>query len=121
MAASERSDARRPRRWLWRWGVGLAALTLLAIGLLWHLNYNDGVDITAAEPAPADAATLARGTYLARVGNCLACHTARGGVPAAGGRPASTKAIISRPPRCVHRRTKRASARKRYSAPSPAS
>ena len=69
MAASERSDPTRPRRWLWRWGVGLAALTLLAIGLLWHLNYNDGVDITAAEPAPADAATLARGTYLARVGN----------------------------------------------------
>ena len=90
MAASERSDPTRPRRWLWRWGVGLAALTLLAIGLLWHLNYNDGVDITAAEPAPADAATLARGTYLARVGNCLACHTARGGVPAAGGRPLAT-------------------------------
>jgi mono/diheme cytochrome c family protein len=38
-------------------------------------------------PAPrADAATLARGAYLARVGNCAACHTARGGQAYAGGR-----------------------------------
>ncbi|HEY0181110.1 MAG TPA: cytochrome c [Dokdonella sp.] len=34
----------------------------------------------------SDAATLARGEYLAHLGNCVACHTTRGGVPFAGGR-----------------------------------
>ena len=67
--------------------LALVLLALLAAGVLWHLNYNDGVDIDAAEPMAADAAVLARGAYLARAGNCLACHTARGGVPAAGGKP----------------------------------
>lgn len=38
----------------------------------------------------ADAATLARGEYLARIGNCRACHTTRGGTPFAGGRAFAT-------------------------------
>ncbi|MFK8252974.1 c-type cytochrome [Ancylobacter terrae] len=37
------------------------------------------------ELASADAAT--RGAYVARMGDCEACHTARGGAPFAGGRP----------------------------------
>lgn len=37
-----------------------------------------------------DAATLARGEYLARIGNCEACHTTRGGAPFAGGRAFAT-------------------------------
>jgi len=37
-----------------------------------------------------DAATLARGEYLARVGDCQACHTTRGGAPFAGGRAFAT-------------------------------
>lgn len=37
-------------------------------------------------PLVADASTIARGAYLARVGNCAGCHTARGGQPYAGGR-----------------------------------
>lgn len=58
---------------------------------------------TAAEaPAPAatitsapstDSAatqTVARGAYLARLGNCALCHTAAGGVPYAGGRGIDT-------------------------------
>ncbi|WP_243457431.1 c-type cytochrome [Ottowia testudinis] len=82
----------RPGRWrqATRLGLLLCALLLGAAGLLWHLNYNDGVDIGAAEPVAADTGTLARGAYLARVGNCLACHTARGGAPGAGGRPLPT-------------------------------
>ena len=67
--------------------IGVAVLALLAAGLLWHLNFNDGVDVTAATPAPSDAATRARGAYLARVGNCLACHTARGGPRRRAGGP----------------------------------
>lgn len=42
------------------------------------------------DAAPADAATLARGEYLARIGNCGSCHTARGGIPFAGGRAFDT-------------------------------
>lgn len=33
---------------------------------------------------------LVRGEYLARAGNCMSCHTARGGEQYAGGRPIST-------------------------------
>jgi len=38
-----------------------------------------------SELANADAAT--KGAYIARMGDCEACHTAKGGVPFAGGRP----------------------------------
>ena len=45
----------------------------------------------AAVPrAPAGAAQAARGAYLARAGNCMGCHTARGGAPYAGGRGVAT-------------------------------
>ena len=80
--------------------LALVLLALLAAGVLWHLNYNDGVDIDAAEPMAADAAVLARGAYLARAGNCLACHTARGGVPAAGGKPIATPTRSTSCPAC---------------------
>ncbi|MDI9690431.1 cytochrome c, partial [Burkholderia cenocepacia] len=33
----------------------------------------------------ADAALVKRGEYLARAGDCIACHTANGGKPFAGG------------------------------------
>ncbi|RQR63776.1 cytochrome c [Burkholderia sp. Bp9125] len=39
---------------------------------------------TAAAPQSADA-LVARGAYLARAGDCVACHTASGGKPFAGG------------------------------------
>ena len=69
--------------------AGLIALALAA--LVWHLNLRDEADLSA--PAPAVAATpelLARGAYLARLGNCAACHTTRGGTPYAGGRGIDT-------------------------------
>ena len=44
-----------------------------------------------AERESADgAAIVMRGAYLARAGNCVACHTARGGALMAGGRPIET-------------------------------
>ena len=47
-----------------------------------------------ASRSPADHAPtpdiIARGAYLARAGDCMACHTARGGVPYAGGRAIDT-------------------------------
>lgn len=44
----------------------------------------------AGRSVAGDAATLARGEYLARLGNCEACHTTRGGAPFAGGRAFAT-------------------------------
>ena len=41
----------------------------------------------AASAAPADASLVAQGEYLARAGDCAACHTAAGGKPFAGGLP----------------------------------
>lgn len=42
-------------------------------------------------PAPADSAQLVeKGAYLAKAGNCIACHTVRGGAPYAGGRAITT-------------------------------
>lgn len=39
---------------------------------------------------PSDATLLTRGAYLARAGNCMDCHTARGGSDYAGGRALHT-------------------------------
>jgi len=49
----------------------------------------------APTPAPAPPSAQAnnlvtRGAYLARAGNCLACHTTQGGAPGAGGRGITT-------------------------------
>lgn len=38
----------------------------------------------------ADDALIQRGAYLAKVGDCMACHTAQGGKPFAGGLPLPT-------------------------------
>jgi mono/diheme cytochrome c family protein len=38
-----------------------------------------------ATAAPADGAMIERGEYLAKAGDCIACHTAPGGKPMAGG------------------------------------
>jgi mono/diheme cytochrome c family protein len=47
-------------------------------------------DPAATADSTADAALIGRGEYLAAVGDCAACHTARGGKPFAGGLPMAT-------------------------------
>ncbi|WP_457443918.1 c-type cytochrome [Roseateles sp. P5_E4] len=69
--------------------IGLALLALLAIatafGLLaWQRALGD------ATPPSAAPVSLERGAYLATVGNCAGCHTARGGERLAGGRAIPT-------------------------------
>lgn len=44
----------------------------------------------AAAAADADAATIARGRYLARAGDCSACHDAADHTPYAGGQPVNS-------------------------------
>ncbi|NIE75995.1 c-type cytochrome [Pantoea sp. Ap-967] len=44
----------------------------------------------ASTTAHADDALVSKGEYLARAGDCVACHTAKGGQPFAGGLPMET-------------------------------
>ena len=68
-----------------RFAVGICLLAACAAGVIWALNVRDEVDVKRiAAFAPSDS-LIARGAYLARAGNCMTCHTARGGQPYAGG------------------------------------
>lgn len=73
--------------------TGLTVLVvLLAVlaALVWSMNF-DGPRIRDAAPrTPPAPEQVARGAYLARVGNCMLCHTERGGAAYAGGRPVAT-------------------------------
>ncbi len=65
---------------------GACMLAVLGAAAVWLLNVRDEADVTAAPAAhAADDGLVARGAYLARAGNCMTCHTARGGQPYAGG------------------------------------
>jgi len=68
-------------------GVMLAGTmgTLSDFGL--HYAYAQATKATKAQPGPSAARNPAQtdGEYLARAGDCVACHTARGGEPFAGG------------------------------------
>ena len=65
--------------------MGIAVLALGAAAAIWMLNVRDEADVRAtATFAPTDS-LIARGAYLARAGNCMGCHTARGGASYAGG------------------------------------
>ena len=66
---------------------GAAGSLLGLVALVWLLNTRDEPDLTLpAMAAATDTATVQRGAYLARAGNCMTCHTARGGASYAGGR-----------------------------------
>ncbi|MDB5887005.1 MAG: cytochrome c, class [Polaromonas sp.] len=67
------------------WAIGLLAAGIFAT--VWALNVRDESPVNTqavAAFAPADS-LVARGAYLARAGNCMGCHTARGGQNYAGG------------------------------------
>ena len=73
--------------------LGLAVLAAALAGTVAALNLRDESPVTDDAPPAAGAAApelLARGEYLARAGNCIGCHTLRGGVPYAGGRGIET-------------------------------
>ena len=69
--------------------IGALAAVLVALNLRGEGELS--AEIAAAQPGlPASAEQIARGAYLARAGNCVACHTERGGAPYAGGRGIDT-------------------------------
>ena len=88
--------ARTPAQRVWRLAAALSVggALLLVTAVLWH-NWGD---LWWPEPAAQHASragapsadTLSRGEYLVRAGNCVACHTPRGGTPMAGARAIDT-------------------------------
>ncbi|MCV2356129.1 cytochrome c [Paucibacter sp. B2R-40] len=66
----------------------LAALALSA-ATVYRLNHLDEAPPNQAQVASTPA-LIERGAYLARAGNCMGCHTQRGGTPYAGGRALPT-------------------------------
>lgn len=75
------------RRLVWSGLLAVAAGALL----VWMFNFWSRPRIHDLPPAaPPASEQVARGAYLARAGNCMLCHTERGGAPYAGGRPVET-------------------------------
>ncbi len=75
--------------------VLLAGLGALALAVLLQLR-GAPLDNTTTN-LTSTPQLVERGAYLARAGNCMACHTERGGVPYAGGRAVPTPfgAVVS--------------------------
>lgn len=67
----------------WTLLILLLVLPLAVFGWQWLSNPDSD---HASLPVVDRDAQLRRGEYLARAGNCMACHTARGGAAYAGGR-----------------------------------
>lgn len=77
------------KRILWTLSSVLAALGIAAAVLI-TLNLRGEEPLPAAETLQSTPELVQRGEYLARVGNCMACHTTQGGAPFAGGRGIET-------------------------------
>lgn len=71
--------------------AALVTLIVVTITFVWGLDALDQRQAASVfAPGEADVNVIERGAYLARVGSCMACHTARGGPPYAGGRGIET-------------------------------
>ena len=78
--------------------VAALLLPMLLLGISWLLLAIPAqgglqalrVPQVAREVPATDAGLLARGERLARIGNCIGCHSRRGGAPLAGGRAFET-------------------------------
>jgi len=79
-------------RSIWpRIALALIVLLLAGAGLVAWLNLRGEEPLTgSADSFVATPEQVARGAYLARAGNCAACHTDRGGAAFAGGKGIAT-------------------------------
>ena len=84
------------RRGGWLLAIAALVLALLVLGALgawaWQASHGPALPeaVAGADAGLDDPALIARGAYLARVGDCAGCHTARGGASYAGGRVIAT-------------------------------
>ncbi len=77
--------------WPRRLVVALVCAVIAAAALVYWLNVQGEAPIEAQSAAPEfSTQQVQRGAYLARAGNCAACHTDRGGQPFAGGKGITT-------------------------------
>lgn len=72
------------KRILWTLSSLLAAVGIGAAAIA-ALNLRGEEPLPSAETLQSTPEMVARGEYLARAGNCMACHTVAGGAPFAGG------------------------------------
>ena len=77
------------KRILWTISSVMAAFGVAAAALV-ALNLRGEAPLPASETVQSTPELVARGDYLARAGNCMACHTTQGGTPFAGGRGIET-------------------------------
>ncbi|MRX08878.1 c-type cytochrome [Pseudoduganella sp. FT25W] len=70
--------------------VALAVGVVAAVLLARQFGSDSNTPPSAASVALTPAERIARGAYLAKAGDCMACHTTRGGQAYAGGRPLQT-------------------------------
>jgi mono/diheme cytochrome c family protein len=87
---SESAERTRP----WKITLALSGALALALTLAFAIGRHAS-PAGAATPAPSanatyDPALVAKGAWLAAIGNCNTCHTASNGRTFAGGRPLST-------------------------------
>lgn len=76
------------RRPVWN---ALAAIVVVGVSIFWWVVTPPRLQETGRSlPETADAALIARGKYVAELGDCVACHTSHDGAPMAGGRPLET-------------------------------
>ncbi len=88
-AKQEPGGLRRGRLLIAVLGVLVAAVAGTA-AWVWVANRPAPMPPASSEQRLDRANLIARGAYLARAGNCLHCHTARGGAAGAGGRAIET-------------------------------
>ena len=71
--------------------VLLTVLLVFAVRITIELIAFDAIDIRAeGQKGLKNEGLIAQGAYLAKLGNCAACHTSRGGEAFAGGKPIHT-------------------------------
>ncbi len=88
---SSLNTTRHPAKtWALRIALAIVALAALLAALGYWLGTTDDAMPPATTSDFADPALIQRGAYLARAGNCAACHTARGGEAYAGGKAVPT-------------------------------
>lgn len=72
------------KTWM-RFALGAGVLGVAAVAGVWLLNVRDEVNVNIPVAMVPSESLITRGAYLATAGNCMTCHTARGGQSYAGG------------------------------------